>query len=114
MDRSHNQETHFGLVQSTGIRYFQVSELATENSVNDFDVIDVEDFMAFTYLKKLDNICILSSWKFILGITFIDFVGRDQLSQIVFIVKNILLNFLWFLKSDPYLGIMNEKQLDNQ
>ena len=52
MDRSHNQETHFGLVQSTGIRYFRVSELASEISVNDFDVIDVEDFMAFTYLKN--------------------------------------------------------------
>ena len=30
MDRSHNQETHFGLVQSTGIRYFEVFELVTD------------------------------------------------------------------------------------
>ena len=29
MDRSHNQETHFGLVQSTGIRYLKVSEFIT-------------------------------------------------------------------------------------
>ena len=35
--------------------------------------------------KTLDNICILYCWKFVLGITFIDFVGKDQLSQIVFL-----------------------------